>query len=71
MHMGGMPVQGITSMAPLNLKLPLSHFGVLMLMHQWTKREAIVLAVVNNLTILEKLSYYQIIGLRLGMYAMR
>lgn len=35
--------------------------------YAWTKREAIV----NSLTILEKLNYYQIIGLSLGMYAMR
>lgn len=69
--MGGIPPEEVTSMAPLNLKLPLSHFEFLILMHQWTQREAIVLAVVNNLTLLEKLSYYQIIGLRLGMYAMR
>lgn len=37
-------------MVPLNLKwkLPFSHFGSLMLVNQWTKKNAIVLAVVNN-----------------------
>lgn len=37
-------------MIPLNLKLklPFSHFGFLMLVSQWTKKEVIVLSVLNN-----------------------
>lgn len=45
-----MPLPGITSMTPLNLKLklPFSHFRSLMLVNQWAKKGVIVLAVVNN-----------------------
>lgn len=64
-HKGVMLLPGVPSRVALNLKLklPFSQIGFLMLLNQWTKKGAIVLAVGNNTNILEKLNYYQIMGL--------
>lgn len=64
-HKGGIPLPGVLSRVPLNLKLklPFKQFGFLVLLNQWKRNGAIVQAVRNNSNILEKLSYYQIMGL--------
>lgn len=64
-HKGGIPLPGVLSRVPLNLKLklPFSQFGFPVLLNQWKRNGAIVQAVRNNSNILEKLSYYQIMGL--------
>lgn len=64
-HKGGIPLPGVLSRVPLNLKLklPFKQFGFLVLLNQWKRNGAVVQAVRNNSNILEKLSYYQIMGL--------
>lgn len=71
-HKGGISLLEVTSMAMLNLKLklPVSYFGFLSLVNQWAKKDAILLAIVNNSGYPGEIELLPKIGLMLSMYAM-